>query len=249
MAVSRSDSVPTTLVRLPGATAPRRSSTGTVKVQRASMMQRVVRVNSAVGGAIGGASLVSGNDLAGVLRQLAAALQRLADVVGRMAGTRAATAPPAGAGSAPAAGGSVPAIATRLAKASPTPSGSSTFEQRVMELINGERARYGMGALTFNGSLDRAANSHNAHQVQVRAMAHVNIGDGDPGSRIRATGFGGAWGENVAVGQRSPEQVVREWMNSPTHRANILNPSFRQYGIAYGVTADGYPFWTQTFGS
>jgi uncharacterized protein YkwD len=53
----------------------------------------------------------------------------------------------------------------------------------------------------------------------------------------------------VAVGQRSPDQVVNEWMNSPTHRANILNPNFRQMGVSYGTTSDGFPYWTQSFGS
>lgn len=123
------------------------------------------------------------------------------------------------------------------------------FEQRVLELVNQERAKYGLRALVYNGVLDRAAEKHNAQQVRTQTMAHDGIGDGTPGERIRAEGFRSAWGENVAVGQRSPEQVVREWMASPSHRANILNPNFRQLGVAFQVGTNGVPFWAQEFGA
>jgi uncharacterized protein YkwD len=123
------------------------------------------------------------------------------------------------------------------------------YEQAVLDRVNAVRQQHGLRPVTFNALLDVAAERHNQVQVQTDTMAHIGIGDGDPGSRIRAAGFSGQWGENVAVGQRSPDQVVNEWMNSPTHRANILNPNFRQMGVSYGTTSDGFPYWTQSFGS
>ena len=124
-----------------------------------------------------------------------------------------------------------------------------TFEARVIQLVNAERAQFGLPALGYNGQLDAAAEFHNTNQARTGTMSHDQIGDGDPGSRIRATGFGGSWGENVAVGQTTPEQVVREWMASPGHRANILRPEFRQIGVSYTVGANGRMFWAQEFGA
>ncbi len=123
------------------------------------------------------------------------------------------------------------------------------FEQRVLDLINQERAKYGLGKLTYNGTLDNAAEKHAHHMSVVGKMAHDNIGDGDPGERIRAEGFRKAWGENVATGQTSPEQVVREWMNSPTHRRNILDPNFKQMGVGYVTASNGRSYWAQEFGA
>jgi uncharacterized protein YkwD len=51
-------------------------------------------------------------------------------------------------------------------------------------------------------------------------------------------------GENIAYGYRTPSDVVTGWMNSPGHRANILNGSFKQIGVGY--VADGN-YWTQMF--
>jgi uncharacterized protein YkwD len=123
------------------------------------------------------------------------------------------------------------------------------FEQRVLDLINQQRAQYGLRPVSYNAQLDSAARGHTAQMGATRSMAHEGIGDGDPGSRIRSAGFGGAWGENVAVGQSSPEQVVAEWMASPEHRKNILDPNFTQLGVEVGTGADGRQYWAQEFGA
>jgi uncharacterized protein YkwD len=123
------------------------------------------------------------------------------------------------------------------------------YEARVLQLVNAERAKYGLGALVYDRQLDRAAEGHNAQQAATRTMSHDAIGDGDPGSRIAATGFRKAWGENVAAGQTSPEQVVAEWMASPGHRRNILDADFRRMGVSYSTSADGRAFWAQEFGA
>ncbi|MBC7644654.1 MAG: hypothetical protein H7123_05970 [Thermoleophilia bacterium] len=150
----------------------------------------------------------------------------------------------------PATAAPVAAAAPAARAAAVAPSSNSTaFEQRVMQLINQQRAANGLSPVSQNSILKVVADKHNATQVESRTMAHIGVGDGDPGARFRSEGFYGAWGENVAVGQSSPEQVVSEWMNSPTHRANILNPNYHQVGIAYNTTQDGYSFWSQEFGA
>jgi uncharacterized protein YkwD len=125
----------------------------------------------------------------------------------------------------------------------------SSYEQRVLQLVNGERARAGLGALGYDRRLDQAAERHNQQQAATRTMAHEGIGDGDPGSRIRAAGFTGAWGENVAAGQLTPEQVVAEWMASPGHRRNILDPTYSRLGVSYNTSSDGRTYWAQSFGA
>jgi uncharacterized protein YkwD len=123
------------------------------------------------------------------------------------------------------------------------------FEQRVLELVNLQRAANGLGALAYDSRLDLASERHNLVQASTRSMAHEGLGDADPGSRIRAAGFNGSWGENVATGQLTPEQVVAEWMASPGHRRNILDPNFHRLGVSYGTGTDGRTYWAQSFGA
>lgn len=54
-------------------------------------------------------------------------------------------------------------------------------------------------------------------------------------------------GENIAMGQRTPQEVVQAWMNSPGHRSNILNKNFTEIGVGLAKDANGNPYWTQMF--
>jgi len=56
-----------------------------------------------------------------------------------------------------------------------------------------------------------------------------------------------AAGENIAYGQRTPAEVMKGWMNSPGHRANILSPSYTHIGIGLAKTRNGVNYWTQMF--
>jgi len=125
----------------------------------------------------------------------------------------------------------------------------SSFEQRVLELINKERAKAGLAPVAYNAALDNSAEKHARHMSLVGRMAHDGIGDGDPGERARAEGWRRGWGENVAKGQSTPEQVVREWMASPGHRRNILDPSFRVMGVGQVQASNGTNYWAQEFGA
>lgn len=110
-------------------------------------------------------------------------------------------------------------------------------------LINKRRAKAGMGGLAADRKLNVAAQKHNDFMVDHGCFAHDCSGESTMTTRIKATGYlDGAlsWsvGENIAWGAQnlgSPASVVNAWMNSPGHRANILNKSFDDIGI--GVTS------------
>ena len=56
-----------------------------------------------------------------------------------------------------------------------------------------------------------------------------------------------SYGENIAMGQRTPHEVMVAWMNSAGHRRNILDPSFTHLGVGVHTSYDAGPWWTQNF--
>jgi uncharacterized protein YkwD len=131
--------------------------------------------------------------------------------------------------------------------------GSGTVEQQVLTLTNQQRAKSGCGPLTFNKSLTRAAEAHAADMVAEHFFAHDSLDGRSPFDRMKAAGFrGGAMAENIAVGYTSASAVVTGWMNSPGHRANILNCDYTMIGIGYDdgqVKPEwGNGSWVQDFG-
>lgn len=118
-------------------------------------------------------------------------------------------------------------------------------------LLNKQRGQQGMRKLRFNRRLSAAATSHSRDMVKKEYFDHVSKTGKDVVDRLTNTGYlGGAstWtvGENLAwgAGSRStPREIVTSWMQSPGHKANILNPRFREIGI--GVVFDTpSPEWT-----
>ncbi len=80
-------------------------------------------------------------------------------------------------------------------------------------------------------------------------FSHTSPEGGSAGDRITAAGYRwSTWGENIARGQQTPESVMDAWMNSPGHRANILNCDFKDLGVGVHI-ASGGPWWTQNFGA
>jgi uncharacterized protein YkwD len=107
--------------------------------------------------------------------------------------------------------------------------------------------------LRTNKSLAQAAAAHAADMVAKHFFAHDSLDGRSPFDRMKAAGFrGGAMAENIAVGYTSAASVVKGWMNSPGHRANILNCSYTMIGIGYDsgqVKPDwGNGSWVQDFG-
>ena len=119
------------------------------------------------------------------------------------------------------------------------------FEQRVIDLTNAERAKQGLASLKANAELNRAADEHAEDMATQDYFSHTGLDGSSPGDRMADEGYQTrAWGENIAWGQKTPEAVVSAWMNSPGHRANILNGNFTEIGVGFD---DDY--WVQNFGS
>ncbi|WP_328940712.1 CAP domain-containing protein [Streptomyces sp. NBC_00250] len=126
--------------------------------------------------------------------------------------------------------------------------GKSSTADQVIALVNAERAKAGCGPLTANATLTRAAQGHSDDMAARDFFDHTNPDGDGPGERVTDAGYPwSTYGENIAMGQSSPESVMDSWMNSPGHRANILNCSFKEIGI--GIHSEGGPYWTQVFGA
>lgn len=128
-----------------------------------------------------------------------------------------------------------------------TPS-NSDYESRVVQLVNEERSRYGLNQLSMDAQICDVARTKSQDMALYNYFAHESPNYGSAGDMLRTFGVNWfAWGENIASGQRSPEEVVDAWMNSPGHRANILSSNFNKIGIGYVTDSNGTPFWTQMF--
>jgi uncharacterized protein YkwD len=121
----------------------------------------------------------------------------------------------------------------------PTRANLEVVRAAVLCLHNAERVRHGLPRLSENPRLRRAAARHTLHMVEARFFDHTTPAGSTMGDRIRRSGYtsrthGWAIGENIAWGTgrlATAAQIHRSWMNSPGHRANILQRSFREIGI------------------
>lgn len=122
---------------------------------------------------------------------------------------------------------------------------TNSYADQVLQLVNQERAKAGLSALTTNATLAAAAN-HRAKET-VQSFSHTR-----PNGSSFSTVFGEYGisymrsGENIAYGQKTPQEVVTGWMNSPGHRANIMNGSFNKIGIGV-YQQNGVIYWSQLF--
>jgi len=146
----------------------------------------------------------------------------------------------------------------------PTARNLSAIRAAVFCLVNRERARHGELALRPNMRLRRAAQRHSESMAFEDYFDHVEPGGGTPLARMRASGYiskrsrSYAVGENIAWGTlwlSTPRAIVASWMASPGHRANILDPRYRDTAIGVsahlpGSFAHGQPgaIYTQDFG-
>ena len=125
---------------------------------------------------------------------------------------------------------------------------SSDFVNRVLELVNEERAKAGIGSLKLDADLSAVAQQHCNDMIARHFFDHINPDGDSPFDRMLNYGIRYmAAGENIAAGQITPEEVVQAWMNSPGHRANILNGAYGKIGIAYAKGGDYKIYWTQCF--
>lgn len=121
------------------------------------------------------------------------------------------------------------------------------YANRVIELVNQQRAAYGLGPVSATNALSSAAQ---ARAIETVALFSHTRPDGTSCFTILPTYGVSYWtcGENIAAGQDTPEDVVTAWMNSPGHRANILNGNFGHLGVGCYFTNNAYGiYWSQMF--
>jgi uncharacterized protein YkwD len=145
----------------------------------------------------------------------------------------------------------------------PTNANNTRVEAATFCLVNVQRARHGLRALRQNADLARSAAGHSEDMVSENYFDHVSPGGETPLQRAKASTYvprRSAYlvGENIALGTlqlATPTAIVASWMQSAGHRANILNPDFRDTGIGIVARAprrysNGQPgaTYTQQFG-
>mgnify|MGYP002620007882 CR=1 FL=1 len=127
--------------------------------------------------------------------------------------------------------------------------GESQEAAQVLEIVNRERAANGCGPVVIDSRLAEAARLHSQDQAAHATMSHTGSDGSTFVERARRAGYDSPLGENVAVGYPTAEAVMAGWMNSPGHRANILNCAARAMGVGVATGADGRLYWTQVFGA
>ena len=121
----------------------------------------------------------------------------------------------------------------------------SAYESEVVRLVNVERRKNGLSELTHDWQLSRVARYKSQDMKNLGYFSHTSPTYGSPFNMMKNFGISyKTAGENIAKGYSTPKQVVDAWMNSPGHRANILNSSFTEIGVGY-VSSGNY--WTQMF--
>ncbi len=125
---------------------------------------------------------------------------------------------------------------------------TNSQESEVARLVNVERAKSGLPALKLNWQLSRVARYKSADMANKGYFAHNSPTYGTPFQMMENFGLRfSAAGENIAYGQRTPAEVMRDWMNSPGHRNNIMSRSFTEIGVGLAKNKSGVCYWTQQF--
>ena len=118
--------------------------------------------------------------------------------------------------------------------------------EQVVKLVNEERAKAGLGALTMQADITKAANVR-AKEIR-QQFSHTRPNGSSFSSALTEQGVSYRMsGENIAYGQATPEAVMEGWMNSSGHRANILNGSFQNIGVGLYEDEQGVKHWVQLF--
>jgi uncharacterized protein YkwD len=148
------------------------------------------------------------------------------------------------------------AVAAALAVCSPEPTAAASdpgIVAQILECANSERAKHGLGTLVENHVLDQAAEFHARNMARYDFSEHFDPWGRGPWERVDRFGSADAFrkiGENLDAGAPSAAEACADWIRSPGHRANMLDPQFRTIGggFAIGQTALQY-YYVQEFGA
>nr|WSY51435.1 CAP domain-containing protein [Streptomyces sp. NBC_00886] len=171
--------------------------------------------------------------------------------------TKSATAPATKApAKKPAATPTEKPTTTPSAKPTPTPtqtsapvtvSAEAAAEAEVLKLVNEQRAIVGCSPVAANSTLTELAENFSTQMAAEDFFDHTTPNGATPWDRAEKLGITNLGGENIARGQADAAAVMDAWMNSPGHKANILNCDFKTLGVGVHLGTGG-PWWTQDFG-
>jgi uncharacterized YkwD family protein/spore coat assembly protein SafA len=121
-------------------------------------------------------------------------------------------------------------------------------EEQVLHLVNEERKKIGLRPLEMDWELQRVARTKSQDMAQKGYFSHQSPTYGSPFAMMKQFGISYKMaGENIASGQRTPQEVMASWMKSPGHRANILKPEYTHIGVGYFRGGSYGHMWTQMF--
>ncbi|MEV8567937.1 CAP domain-containing protein [Streptomyces sp. NPDC051322] len=133
------------------------------------------------------------------------------------------------------------------ARTSPATSSETAAAAAVLSLVNQQRATAGCRPVQANADLAALARAFSDDMAARDFFDHTDPDGDTPWDRADQAGVKGLGGENIARGQADAAAVMQAWMNSPGHRANILNCDYRTLGVGVHFGSGG-PWWTQDFG-
>lgn len=123
-----------------------------------------------------------------------------------------------------------------------------TLEDEVIRLVNVQRVNAGLQPLAYNWQAARVARIKSQDMITNKYFSHISPVYGSPFVMLENYGLRfSAAAENIAKGQRTAQEVMNAWMNSPGHKANILSRSFTEIGVGAAKDANGTLHWTQMF--
>ncbi|MBA2809250.1 CAP domain-containing protein [Streptomyces sp. KM273126] len=126
-------------------------------------------------------------------------------------------------------------------------SAETKAEAEVLRLVNEERQKAGCSPVSANSALSDLASAFSQDMAKRGFFEHTDPDGKSPWDRATALGITDLGAENIARGQATAAAVMEAWMNSPGHRANILNCDFKTLGVGVNLGSGG-PWWTQDFG-
>ncbi|MDQ1292656.1 MAG: hypothetical protein QG608_536 [Actinomycetota bacterium] len=139
------------------------------------------------------------------------------------------------------------------AVAAASASDRTSEENQILERVNGKRRAQGCKPLELDTRLVTVSKDHAEDMAQRDYFDHTSPDGTSPSDRAAGSGFPHGIGENIAAGYSAAETVMAGWMNSPGHRANILNCAYTVTGIGYDPgsvgTGWGAGSWVQVFGT
>ena len=138
-----------------------------------------------------------------------------------------------------------PSTGSDSGQASEAPSG---YASEVFDLVNSQRSANGQSALTYSAEAAKVAQAKAEDMAANNYFSHTSPTYGSAFDMLKANGVSySSAGENIAKGQTSSSSVMKAWMNSSGHRANILSSSYKSVGVGCAADSSGTLYWVQVF--